>query len=63
MVEYDAIINAIGSLGFPIVACIYMAWIVNQQEKTHGEAMNKISDAIAELKNVITVLGERIGKD
>ena len=33
--DVTTITTLIGSLGFPIVACIYMAYINNEQNKRH----------------------------
>ena len=43
----DQIIQAIGSLGFPIAACVYMAYMHNETQKKH-------SDERAEMTKVLT---------
>lgn len=61
------LINAIGSVGFPIVACIYMAWMHNEQEKRHEEkedqhsgervamteALTKMNVVLSDIKNML----------
>lgn len=43
--DYDVIANLIGSLGFPIVACCFMAWLYVQMNQT----LKDLTVAIAEL--------------
>lgn len=51
----------IGSLGFPIVACIYMAYINNEQNKRHESESREMTSAINDLRVAITSLTEKIG--
>lgn len=46
MTEYADIVNLIGSVGFPIVACSALFWMINT-------TMKELTDAITDLKNVI----------
>ena len=48
----ETLINMIGSVGFPIVACIYMFRIYEKQ-----------SDILADLRDAITKLTERLNND
>lgn len=50
----------IGSLGFPIVACIYMAYINNEQNKRHETESHEMASVINELKIAITTLTEKL---
>lgn len=61
MDTYNIIIQAIGSLGFPIVACVAMFWKVNEQDKTHKEQMEKLSEAVANNTTAIVALTEKLG--
>ena len=45
------IMNAIGSVGFPIVACCALFWMVNTTMKELTGAIENLSDTIAELKH------------
>ncbi len=47
------LINAIGSVGFPIVACIYMAYIHNEGEKRHSDERNDMTKAITEMNSLL----------
>lgn len=48
------LINAIGSVGFPIVACVYMAWMHNEQEKRHEEKEEQHSKERVAMTEVLT---------
>ena len=61
--EFDAIITAIGSLGFPIVVAIYMIWTNAKQTERHQSETKEMTEAIYELKNVITILTEKLNHD
>ena len=56
----EQIANLIGSLGFPIAACIYMAYVNAKQTEAHKEEMSKITEAVNELKVAITSLVDKI---
>ena len=47
------IINAIGSVGFPIVACIYMAYFHNESEKRHSDERAEMTKAITEMNSLL----------
>lgn len=60
--EFESIISAIGSLGFPIVVAIYMIWTNQQQSKMHQTETKEMTEAINELKTAIQVLIEKVGQ-
>lgn len=58
--DVNIIMQAIGTLGFPIVAAGAMFWLVNKQNDQHKEEMNVIKEALnantlalVELKNAL----------
>ena len=53
-------LTAISTVGFPIVACIYMAHINQKQTESHKEEMSKITEAINDLKLAITTLVDKL---
>lgn len=55
--------SLIGSLGFPIVACIGMAMYLREVIRNHKEEVNKMTDAINNNTLAITKLVERMDKD
>lgn len=44
--DMNAVTQLIGSVGFPIAACLICFWYINKQEERHKEEMNKLSEAI-----------------
>lgn len=60
MPDITAIAGVIGSLGFPIVACIYMAHINNKQTETHRAEVEKLTEVVYDLKLAINSLCEKI---
>lgn len=58
----NEIITAISTVGFPIVACIYMVYVNRKQTEAHKEEMNKITEALTDLKIVITELRDSLTK-
>lgn len=53
MEQYNVIIQAISSVGFPIVACGFLAYVVVKQMKEFQGAVNS-------LENSIIILNERL---
>lgn len=58
-INVDTVSNMIGSLGFPIAACIYMAYVNAKQTQAHKEEMSKMTEAVNELKIAITSLVDK----
>lgn len=58
--DINTVSTIIGSLGFPIVACIYMAHVNAKQTEAHKEEMSKITEAVNELKVAITSLVDKL---
>lgn len=66
MIESE-IITAIGSLGFPIVACIYMAWLHSQteqhrieDEQRHSEERVAMTEALTKMNTTLTYMLDEI---
>lgn len=58
--DVQVIGQLIASLGFPIVACGAMFWMVNKQEERHKEEMNGMRKTIEDNTNVLTSLKDLI---
>ena len=63
IVDLSAITTLIGSLGFPIAACIACFWMLNKERDEHKQEMQKVTEAINNNTVAITTLTERIGRD
>ena len=69
--EPDAIIQAISTLGFPIVMCAALLYYLNQERVSHKDEMTSMRDALdrnttimTELKEMLSVItGIRTGGD
>lgn len=59
--DINVIIQAIGSVGFPIIACIYMAYIHNESEIRHSDERKAMTDAINGNTLVLEVIKDRAG--
>lgn len=44
--DYDAIVKAIGSVGFPIVACGGLFWMINTTMKEITGAIDRLNESI-----------------
>ena len=61
--DANTIVTLIGSLGFPIVACCYMAWFTNTTIAKFKEAMDKNTDALQEIKTWIQAIDRRMSDE
>ena len=69
--EPDAIIQAVSTLGFPIVMCAALLYYLNLERESHKEEMISMRDALdrnttimTELKEMLSVItGFRTGGD
>lgn len=58
--DVQVIGQLIASLGFPIVACGAMFWMVNKQEERHKEEMDGMRKTIEDNTNILSSLKELI---
>ena len=61
--DLSAITTLIGSLGFPIVACIACFWMLNKERDEHKQEMQKVTEAITNNTMALNTLTERISRD
>lgn len=54
--DIQTILQAVGSVGFPIVACGAMFWLNYKTGERHREEMNKMTDALNNNTLAITKL-------
>lgn len=54
--DIGQISQLIGSIGFPIVACGALFWLLRDQSNQHREEMNAIKESIDDLKVAILQL-------
>ena len=58
--DVNAITQLIGSIGFPIVACGALFWMLNRQNELHREESAQMKEAINDLKVAILQLTNSI---
>lgn len=58
--DYTTASQLIGSLGFPIVACVAMFWKMNKDSADHKEEVTRLADVIADNTTAITALTSHI---
>lgn len=58
--DMQAIISAVGSLGFPIVMCGVLLYYLNAERESHKEEMNSMKDALDRNTVIMTELKEML---
>ena len=58
--DVQVIGQLVASLGFPIVACGAMFWMVNKQEERHKDEIGDLRKTIEDNTSVLTSLKELI---
>lgn len=61
--DVNVLIQLIGSLGFPIVACAALFWLMLKSDDQHVEEMNKMSEALNNNTSALLKLTERLEKE
>ena len=61
--DYNSIITLVGSLGFPIVACIALFWMINTTMKDFKETAAENTKAITELVTTVKAISCRSDED
>lgn len=63
MEHYELIINAVSTLGFPIIVAAALFWYITKKDEQHRDEMNSLkesldknSSVLDELKGLITYL-------
>lgn len=59
--EWQTITSLIGSVGFPIIACVYMFRNMVEQQKNHKIEIDNMTQAINNNTVMLSKLCERLG--
>lgn len=59
--DVNQILQAVGSLGFPIVACGAMFYYLQKEQESHKAEMQMVTDALNRNTEVLTELKTIIG--
>lgn len=58
--DMNSIIQLIGTLGFPIFCCMYMAWYINKVQEHHNKEISKLMEIVNNNTLAITKLTDKI---
>lgn len=61
--DVNSIIQLVGSLGFPIVACGALFWRMIKSDEQHKEEMTKMSEALNNNTSALVKLTEKLEKE
>lgn len=61
--DYNTIVTLVGSLGFPIVACIGLFWMINATMKEFKETVGENTKVMTELVAIVKAIYGRSGED
>ena len=61
--DVNTLIQLVGSLGFPIVACGALFWRMIKSDEQHKEEMNKMSEALNNNTRALVKLTEKLEKE
>lgn len=59
----NTMIQLVGSLGFPIVACGALFWRMVKSDEQHKEEMNKMSEALNNNTTALVSLTKKLEKE
>ena len=60
MEDFNLILQAISTVGFPIVMCGIMFWFLNKEQENHKAEMMSLKDVISENNQVLESLKQLI---
>ena len=61
--DVSAIVQLVGSLGFPIACCGALFWRMIKSDEQHKEEMYKISTSLNNNTEALLKLTERLGRE
>lgn len=61
--DANAIVQLVGSLGFPIVCCGTLFWRMIKSDEQHKEEMYKIGTSLNNNTEALLKLTERLGRE
>ena len=61
--DYNSIVALVGSLGFPIVACIGLFWMINTTMKEFKETVSENTKVMTELVTIVKAIHSGSNED
>lgn len=59
--DYNAVMQLVGSLGFPIVCCCALFYTLEKQNERHKEEMDKVIESLNNNTLAISKLASKLG--
>ena len=59
-ITFEMVSSLIGTLGFPVVACLGLFWFLNKQEERRTEEIHQLQTTLAENTAILSSLKELI---
>ncbi len=61
--DVSGLIQVVGSLGFPIAACVAVFWYLMKESENHKAEVNKLSEALQNNTIALTKLCDELEKE
>lgn len=61
--DFNALVQAISTIGFPIAACCALFWQLERNNERHKEEMDAVKEALNNNTLALTRLIAKIGED
>jgi len=58
--EFETILSAITTVGFPIVMCLVVFWYMTKESENHKNEMTELRNVISENNNILSALKQLI---
>lgn len=59
--DITAIVELVGTFGFPIAMCVALFWKINKQDETHKEELGAVTEALNNNTLALTKIYEKLG--
>jgi len=61
--DVSGLIQVVGSLGFPVAACIAVFWYLMKESENHKQEVNNLSEALQNNTIALTKLCDELEKE
>lgn len=61
--DFNLVLQAVSTIGFPIVACVILMWYVKDTNEKHKEETKEFTEALNKNTLVLQKLCDRMGVD
>lgn len=60
MEEFNLVLNAIGSIGFPAVMCLILTKMMRESDRRHEDETSRLAEALSNNTQALALLKEKI---